>query len=337
MAAIYDASYRRDDESQHRSSILEHSEAVYGEEAESTHQFGSDDDDVSEIGPSDADYSPTTARGSVMHNIGMGAIGMTSQALQAGARLFYQQRQCVQMGEGPTLLRLLCFVGGLVMLTSSILSVVNVFGLLTSPSTYVLQLYQGFFGLIIMVVEAKDWDCFDQFKPWMTEWFRFLTVPAGKGAFYLFVGSLGVSLWVRNLLSFTVGLYMAFMGIVCIAVHAGTSWKTPTDQYHLYDQDYVLDAYGNPVRQDIVDGALSAAFHDPEGQVGVYGGPNTEIGGNLIRRETTTTSTGYSIPARPRSGGVKNDQRQVIQGSGPNRFNNVNTSSSSSLSTAIPY
>lgn len=153
----------------------------------------------------------------------VGAIGIGGSLLETGRNLFYQQRQCVQMGEGPTLLRFLCFVGGFAMVVSSVLSMINVFSLFTGPSTYVLQLYQGFFGIITMVIEAKDWDCLDQFKPWMVEWFRFLTVPAGKGAFYVFIGSLGISLWVRNFLAFTVGMYMASMGFICVAVHAGAS------------------------------------------------------------------------------------------------------------------
>lgn len=153
---------------------------------------------------------------------------LLSALLDGGRRFLWQQRQCVEMGEGPSVLRVLCFIGGLGMLISSILSLINILSLLTGPSTYVLQIYQGFFGIITMIVEAKDWDCFDQLKPWMSHWFRFLTVPAGKGAFYIFVGSLGVSLWIRNLLAFTVGLYMAGMGLSCIAVHAGIVGKKST-------------------------------------------------------------------------------------------------------------
>lgn len=304
--AMYDASYRpgvilRDDGmNAARATFLEQNEASYEEES-SLHQFGSDDD-VSEIGPSDVEYSPNASRG-VLQNFGLGAIGVTSSVLQVGARLFYQQRQCVQMGEGPTLLRLLCFLGGLVMLTSSIISVVNVFALLTAPSTYVLQMYQGFFGVITMIVEAKDWDCFDQFKPWMTEWFRFLTVPAGKGAFYLFVGSLGVSLWVRNLLSFTVGLYMAFMGVVCIAVHAGTSWKPPLEH-----DDRMI--YG-----DVVNSALHDAFNESV-ESGRYE-DDAEIRNNNRRDTTSTSTSGYNTGGR--SGKIDNSKRSQQQ-----RYHNSN-------------
>lgn len=166
------------------------------------------------------------SNGQMMGNITEGlasALFLGGSMLKMGQNIFYHQRQCVQMGEGPTLLRFLCFLGGFAMVVSSVLSMLNVFSLITSPSTYVLQVYQGFFGVITMIVEAKDWECLDQFKPWMIEWFRFLTVPAGKGAFYVFIGSLGISLWVRNLLAFTVGLYMASLGFICVAIHAGAS------------------------------------------------------------------------------------------------------------------
>lgn len=155
-------------------------------------------------------------------------------------------------------------------------------------------MYQGFFGVVTMIVEAKNWDCFDHFKPWMTEWFRFLTVPAGKGAFYLFVGSLGVSLWLRNFFSFIVGLYMSFMGVVCIAVHAGNTWKP---QYGIED-DHV---YGNAVQRD---DTLTAVFHDSEDHV--Y---DERDGGAIVtatmRPDTTTTSSGHSLIP----GGKKNGKR----------------------------
>lgn len=157
--------------------------------------------------------------------LGTRLVGFAGKVLDGGRHLFLLQRQHAQTGEGPSLLRFLCFLGGFGMLMSSILSMINIFSFLTGPSAYVLQVYQGFFGVIIMVIEAKDWDWFDRLKPWLIEWFRFLSVPAGKGAFYIFVGSLGVSLWVRNIIAFAIGLYMGVLGLMCIAVHAGATKK----------------------------------------------------------------------------------------------------------------
>lgn len=216
------------------------------------------------------------------------AILGTGRVVQEGSRLFHQQRQCAQMGEGPTLLRMLCFIGGLVMTISSVLSLFNIFSILTSPSAYILQVYQGFFGIITMIVEAKDFDCLEQLKPWLTQWFRFLTVPAGRGAFYLFVGSLGVSLWVRNVLSFTVGLYMSLMGVICVAIHTGTKRA---------------DGYGGEFEGDMVQHALNSAF---EGG-GVYDRPGNptpgvpvcppsgQLGGRQAEGHdiSTTSSNGY--------------------------------------------
>ena len=39
-----------------------------------------------------------------------------------------------------------------------------------------------------MVIEAKDIPPLERLRPFFFSWFRFLTVPGGKGCFYLFYG-----------------------------------------------------------------------------------------------------------------------------------------------------
>lgn len=156
------------------------------------------------------------------------------------------------------------------MVVSSVISLINIVAVLRSPSTYVLQLYQGFFGIVTMIIEAKDWECFDQLKPWIAQWFRFLSVPAGKGAFYVFVGSLGISLWIRNLLSFMVGLYMVFLGVVCVAVHAGTDWNPP-DEQDVYDENYINNYDHHVARNRDSDGVEPRYNYDTDhGEEGRY-------------------------------------------------------------------
>lgn len=125
------------------------------------------------------------------------------------------------MGEGPKPLRFLCFFGGLVTVAASGLACLNILSFLAHPSNYILQLYLVLFGILTMVVEAKDIPPLERMRPFFTSWFRFLTVPGGKGSFYLFYGSLSISLWRSSFILALVGIYTASMGIVCILVHLG--------------------------------------------------------------------------------------------------------------------
>lgn len=128
-------------------------------------------------------------------------------------------QQSLQNIEESTLLRFLCFSGGFALVISNILSLLDFLRIFTGPLMYVLHIYQAFFGCVIMILEAHEYSFLHHLKPWMLQWFRFLTVPAGKGAFYLFVGSLGVALWMSNFLVFLIGVYMVCMGITLISFY----------------------------------------------------------------------------------------------------------------------
>lgn len=139
--------------------------------------------------------------------------------IRGGSKVLQQATEFI--GEGPKPLRFLCFVGGLVTVLIAGLACLNVFSFIVDPSNYILQVYLVLFGLLTMVVEAKDIPPLERLRPFFFSWFRFLTVPGGKGCFYLFYGSLSISLWRSSFILALIGIYTASMGVVCVLVHFG--------------------------------------------------------------------------------------------------------------------
>eukprot|EP00920_Eleutheroschizon_duboscqi_P038086 GHVT01091067.1.p1 GENE.GHVT01091067.1~~GHVT01091067.1.p1 ORF type:complete len:174 (-),score=20.52 GHVT01091067.1:205-726(-) len=139
--------------------------------------------DLPQGGPSPPADLPTAAR----EHLGEFTNRLSSQLLEGGNRLLHQAQK---IGEGPLPVRALCFMGGLALVVTSLLTIINVFSVVTKPASYILQVYMCIFGLMTMVVEAKDFYFLDRLKPFWYEWCKFLTVPGGKGAFYLFIGQL---------------------------------------------------------------------------------------------------------------------------------------------------
>eukprot|EP00922_Rhytidocystis_sp_ex-Travisia-forbesii_P051884 GHVS01077018.1.p1 GENE.GHVS01077018.1~~GHVS01077018.1.p1 ORF type:complete len:231 (+),score=34.18 GHVS01077018.1:99-791(+) len=147
------------------------------------------------------------------------------QASRLGSRLLEEGNKFLTkanlIGEGPKPLRALCFVGGMALTVCSVIYACFIFTILTAPAVYVLHIYEAVFGVVVMVLEAKDMQCLSNFKQFVGEWLKFTTVPGGKGAFYFFIGSLAVSMFNRNLALFISGLYMCAMGVICGFVHCG--------------------------------------------------------------------------------------------------------------------
>ncbi|PFH36842.1 hypothetical protein BESB_050340 [Besnoitia besnoiti] len=125
------------------------------------------------------------------------------------------------IGEGPKPLRALCFLGGIALIGVSALQIVNIVSAVGNPASYILQFFLMMFGVAICVVEAKDLEHLERLKPFFANWFRFLTVPLGKGLFYILIGTISLSLWTSNFLLLFVGGYMILMGIMCVMVHFG--------------------------------------------------------------------------------------------------------------------
>eukprot|EP00917_Polyrhabdina_sp_WS-2016_P030462 GHVP01064996.1.p1 GENE.GHVP01064996.1~~GHVP01064996.1.p1 ORF type:complete len:152 (+),score=16.39 GHVP01064996.1:381-836(+) len=84
-----------------------------------------------------------------------------------------------------------------------------------------MHIYLIFFGFVTMGIEAKDIDFLENWKSIISTWMKFLTVPGGKGSFYIFCGITGVSLCSSNWVALILGCFAIVLGIICIMVHLG--------------------------------------------------------------------------------------------------------------------
>jgi len=134
----------------------------------------------------------------------------------------------VYVRQGPAGVSVLCLIGGLITVVSSILGFINVLSAITSPVTYLVNVYTLLFGFMIMFLEAEP----ERMKKspilskclflcsWgrvrLLEQFKFLTAMWSRGLFYLFVGSFGVIQW--TILSAIVGIWMMVCGILLLVM-----------------------------------------------------------------------------------------------------------------------
>eukprot|EP00928_Gymnodinium_smaydae_P038245 TRINITY_DN26419_c0_g1_i1.p2 TRINITY_DN26419_c0_g1~~TRINITY_DN26419_c0_g1_i1.p2 ORF type:complete len:227 (+),score=63.71 TRINITY_DN26419_c0_g1_i1:85-765(+) len=134
--------------------------------------------------------------------------------------------------EGPAGISILCFLGGLATSFIGFLGLLNIGGGLTSPFSYVLNVYLTGFGFVAVLLEAdtkamqkmqvigKFVPLFDRYQAQIFTKANFLTELLGRGLFYFFVGSLAITQCLICPL-FLVGLWNVLMGAICILMHCG--------------------------------------------------------------------------------------------------------------------
>ncbi|KAL7563074.1 hypothetical protein ACA910_022567 [Epithemia clementina (nom. ined.)] len=116
--------------------------------------------------------------------------------------------------DGPLTFRMLGFLGGLAMVFSNSIAVLDRF-FSFNYSGFVIALYGIFFGVVITMLEAPG-PCSRRLKTGIHYYAKFLEMTWGRGALYFFVGTLQVSNW--NLLDWAVGGFMIFTGVTAMGV-----------------------------------------------------------------------------------------------------------------------
>eukprot|EP00931_Biecheleriopsis_adriatica_P107239 TRINITY_DN81590_c0_g1_i1.p1 TRINITY_DN81590_c0_g1~~TRINITY_DN81590_c0_g1_i1.p1 ORF type:complete len:190 (-),score=38.90 TRINITY_DN81590_c0_g1_i1:73-642(-) len=146
-----------------------------------------------------------------------------SHALSATKDLSATVQDYVQ--RGPEGIGWLCFVGGLATSVLAFLGVLNVLDAGLEPLQYLLNIYQMAFGFTVCVIEAPlEWveksAKLSKARSFIHEFAKFLETFGGRGLFYIFQGSIDVSL---NSFSLTtlVGCYMCGAGLLCIGMQFG--------------------------------------------------------------------------------------------------------------------
>jgi len=134
-----------------------------------------------------------------------------------------------QIEQGPTGVRFLAFCGGAVSVGYAgymMLGLLNPFNLLGGPVTYVICGYQLIFGLTATIFEMPpDYMAkvpgVNGYQDLLMQKAAFLSDVAGRGLFYIFVGSLWFALGGLSPVDLALGCYMTFIGFLHIAMHYG--------------------------------------------------------------------------------------------------------------------
>jgi len=127
--------------------------------------------------------------------------------------------------RGPEGMSWLCFMGGLVTFAFGVLGFIDIFDAVLDPLYYLVNAYQMIFGLATCIIEAPlEWvnqsNQLKKAQAFIYEFSKFLTTFGGRGLFYLFQGSLALSLTGISL-QFVLGCYMFFLGVLCIGAQYG--------------------------------------------------------------------------------------------------------------------
>merc|ERR1712129_76980 len=107
----------------------------------------------------------------------------------------------------------MCFMGGAVTIVLGMAGLLNVFAAIIEPLTYVINAYQLVFGIVTCIIEApQHWTHNNprgklrRAQGFIYEFAKFLTLFGGRALFYLFQGSIAVTL-PKAFLSLVLGFY----------------------------------------------------------------------------------------------------------------------------------
>lgn len=148
------------------------------------------------------------------------AIGFVSDAACHAGGVFVG---CIE--QGPAGLRVFSFAGGVASFGLGVLTLINPLQLMHFVS-YTVSLYQAVFSATTMIFEANpEWinevGVLDRYQDSLMFNARFLATSGGRGLFYVFQGSLWITLCdgVGHWYMFVTGAYIVLMGALHIAMH----------------------------------------------------------------------------------------------------------------------
>lgn len=134
-----------------------------------------------------------------------------------------------QIEQGPTGVRMLAFCGGCASAGYAgytLTGLINPLNLIGGVVSYVICGYQLCFAVTALIFEmppeyTAKIPGVNGYQDLLMQKAAFLSDVAGRGLFYIFVGSLWLSLAGLSPLDLGLGCYMAFIGVLHIAMHYG--------------------------------------------------------------------------------------------------------------------
>jgi hypothetical protein len=146
-----------------------------------------------------------------------------SGAAVAGAGLVNASAEKIRQAraDGPLTFRMLGFLGGLAMILSNGLAILERFFSFNLAGALI-AIYGVFFGTLIVLMDAPmPGFCATKVQGSIRYYFKFLEFTLGRGMFFFFVGTLQIANW--NMLDWAVGGFMIFVGVVSIGVGIATA------------------------------------------------------------------------------------------------------------------
>lgn len=129
---------------------------------------------------------------------------------------------------GPAGVRVLAFIAATASIVNAAMTIINPFNALSlGPPLYLIAGYQVVFALTCMIFECppaviEKIPAVSPYQDMLCEKVHLMTEAAGRGGFYIFQGTLWLAFasW-TDLLSLGVGIFLAFIGVLHVAIHYG--------------------------------------------------------------------------------------------------------------------
>jgi hypothetical protein len=159
----------------------------------------------------------------------------SAAAATAGAGFLNASAAKIQKAraDGPLTFRMLGFIGGLAMIVSNGIAILERFFSFNFTGA-IIAIYGVMFGIIVTMLEAPG-PCSRRLQSGIRFYAKFLNYTWGRGALYFFVGSLQVSNW--NMLDWAVGGFMMFTGATAIGVGIATARNLRLLKFAVKDED----------------------------------------------------------------------------------------------------
>ncbi|CAM9801555.1 unnamed protein product [Ectocarpus sp. 6 AP-2014] len=166
----------------------------------------------------------------------------------------------LNMRDGPVSIKILSYIAGILLVVTGFFSFFGSFFTL-HPVDAVVHLYMFAFGWAILLLEARSSILPKKIVYNIHKYCAFTTVVWGRGAFFIFVGTLALAQWV--FISIIVGLYLVIIGAGMI--YWGQEAYKNLDALH-----------GEMKNPEVVEGMFRKFDHNQDGVLDV-----TELG-NLL-------------------------------------------------------
>lgn len=132
-----------------------------------------------------------------------------------------------QIQQGPKGVRFLGFIGGVASVVISVMGLLSPFAAFFHPVKFVLSAYQLVFAATTSLFEAppeyiQKVSGLDRYQDMLMDKAKFLAETFGRGTFYIFQGSLWLSLaHLADPWELAVGAWLVFVGTLNLLVHFG--------------------------------------------------------------------------------------------------------------------